>query len=157
MNGSDDAERVAKTVTAQLPSGVAIRVEVADDGCGDGMGSVGLRDLDLDKALDSVGEIGALVVEKLKAARPSKTTVEFKIGFAVEVGDVAAAAGDLAGARAAYEAGLVIAERLASSDPGNAEWQRDPGDQPQQIGIPGGRGWRHHPRSREISGLRRDR
>jgi hypothetical protein len=90
MNGSDDAGQVAKAVTAQLPSGVAIRVEVADDGSGDGMGSVGLRDLDLDKALDSVGEIGALVVEKLKAARPSKTTVEFKIGFAVESGKLTA-------------------------------------------------------------------
>jgi len=90
MNRSDDAEQVVRAVTAQLPSGVAVRVQIADDGSGDGMTSVGLRDLDLDKALDSVGEIGALVVDKLKAARPSKTTVEFKIGFAVEAGKLTA-------------------------------------------------------------------
>ena len=35
------------------------------------------------------------------------------------------AQGDLAGALAAYEAGLAIAERLAAADPGNAGWQRD--------------------------------
>ena len=32
---------------------------------------------------------------------------------------------DSAGALQAYEADLAIAERLAASDPGNAQWQRD--------------------------------
>ena len=41
------------------------------------------------------------------------------------LGDVAAAAGDLAAARAAYQAGLDIAARLAAADPANTEWQRD--------------------------------
>jgi tetratricopeptide (TPR) repeat protein len=42
-----------------------------------------------------------------------------------EVGDVRVAQGDLVGALTAYEAGQVIAERLARSDPGNAQWQPD--------------------------------
>ena len=40
-------------------------------------------------------------------------------------GDLRVAQGALAGADASYRAGLAIAERLASSDPGNAGWQRD--------------------------------
>ena len=71
-----------------MPSGVAVKVEATTDS--DGMTSVGLRDYDLGSALDSVGEIGALVVGKLKAARPSKTTVELKLGFAVEAGKLTA-------------------------------------------------------------------
>ena len=35
------------------------------------------------------------------------------------------AQGDLAGALQAYEDSLAIAEQLAASDPGNADWQRD--------------------------------
>jgi hypothetical protein len=42
-----------------------------------------------------------------------------------KLGNVRQAQGDLAGALAAYEAARAIAERLAASDPGNAEWQRD--------------------------------
>lgn len=78
-----------QAVTAKLPSGVAVKVEAATDSA-DGMTSVGLRDYDLSKALDSVGEIGSLVVEKLKAAKPSKTTVKLKLGFAVEAGKLTA-------------------------------------------------------------------
>jgi hypothetical protein len=89
MNGADDGDKVVQAVTARLPSGVAVKVEAATDSA-DGMTSVGLRDYDLGKALDSVGEIGALVVEKLKAAKPSKTTVELKLGFAVESGKLTA-------------------------------------------------------------------
>jgi hypothetical protein len=88
MNG-DGAGQVVRAVTARLPSGVAVKVEAATDSA-DGMTSVGLRDYDLSAALDSVGEIGSLVVEKLKAARPSKTTVELKLGFAVEAGKLTA-------------------------------------------------------------------
>lgn len=87
MNG---AENVTSVVTARLPSGTPIRVEVAGADSGDGMTSVGLRDLDLDKALDTIGEIGSVVVEKLKAAKPTRATVELKLGFAVEAGKLTA-------------------------------------------------------------------
>jgi tetratricopeptide (TPR) repeat protein len=42
-----------------------------------------------------------------------------------ELGDLYVAQGDLASASKAYEAGRVIAERLAASDPGNTGWQRN--------------------------------
>jgi hypothetical protein len=87
MNG---AENAATVVTARLPSGVPVRVELAGPGSGDGMTSVGLRDLDLDAALDTVAEIGSVVVEKLKAARPTRATVELRLGFAVEAGKLTA-------------------------------------------------------------------
>jgi hypothetical protein len=85
MNGSDGGLQV---VTAVLPSGEPVKVAVA--GVADGMSSVGLHDLDLSAALDRVGEIGSLVVEKLKAAKPGKTTVELHLGFAVEAGKLTA-------------------------------------------------------------------
>jgi hypothetical protein len=87
MNGSD---RATETVTALLPSGVPVRVELAGPGAGDGITSVGLRDLDLGAALDTVGEIGSLVVDKLRAAKPAKATVELRFGFAVEAGKLTA-------------------------------------------------------------------
>jgi hypothetical protein len=88
MNGAEgDAARV---VTARLPSGIPVRVEVAGSGSADGMSSVGLSDLDLNTALDAVGEIGSAVVEKLKAARPSRAVVELRLGFAVEAGKITA-------------------------------------------------------------------
>ncbi len=89
MNGAEEADQVVQAVTARLPSGVAVKVEAAADSA-DGLTSVGLKDYDLGKALDSVGEIGALVVDKLKAAKPSKTTVQLKLGFAVESGKLTA-------------------------------------------------------------------
>ena len=87
MNGAD---RPAEVVTAKLPSGVPVRVELAGPGAEDGLTSVGLRDLDLSVALDTVGEIGSLVVDKLKVAKPSKATVELKFGFEVEAGKLTA-------------------------------------------------------------------
>jgi hypothetical protein len=42
-----------------------------------------------------------------------------------KVGDVQVAQGDLPGALKSYRDSLAIAERLATSDPGNAGWQRD--------------------------------
>ena len=70
-----------------------IRVEIAQPGAdddGDEMASVGLRDLDLGKTLDSLGEIGSLVVEKLKAAKPTKATVQLGLAFSVEAGKLTA-------------------------------------------------------------------
>ena len=85
-----NAENATTVVTARLPSGVPVRIEVAGFSSGDGMTSVGLRDLDLDKALDTVAEIGSVVTEKLKAAKPTRATVELKLGFAVEAGRLTA-------------------------------------------------------------------
>ena len=91
MNGTGDSGEVVRPVTARLPSGVAVRVEAVTDGASaDGITSVGRRQFDLADALDSAGEIGALVVSKLKKAKPSKTTVELKLGFAVEAGKLTA-------------------------------------------------------------------
>jgi len=63
---------------------------VTDEASADGMTSVGLRQFDLADALDPVGEIGALVMSKLGKAKPSKTTVELKLGFAVASGKLTA-------------------------------------------------------------------
>ena len=87
MNGAESGPAV---VTARLPSGVPVRVELAGPGPGGGMASVGLADLDLDRALDAVAEIGSVVVGKLKAARPTRATVELSLGFAVEAGKLTA-------------------------------------------------------------------
>jgi Trypsin-co-occurring domain 1 len=73
-----------------LPSGVPVKVEIVGAAAGDGMASVGIRDLDLGDALDRVGEIGSLVVSKLTAARPDKMTVELHLGFALEAGKLTA-------------------------------------------------------------------
>ena len=42
-----------------------------------------------------------------------------------ELGDVRMSQGDLTAALENYRAAMAIRERLAASDPGNAEWQRD--------------------------------
>jgi hypothetical protein len=84
----NDSEQASRIVTAVLPSGEPVKISVADSG--DGMSSVGLHDLDLSAALDRVGEIGSLVIDKLKPARPGKTTVELHLGFAVEAGKLTA-------------------------------------------------------------------
>lgn len=86
MNGTENV----RVVTAKLPSGIPVRVEVAGSDSEDGMTSVGLAELDLNTAMDAVGEIGSTVVEKLKAARPSRAVVELKLGFTVEAGKITA-------------------------------------------------------------------
>ena len=43
----------------------------------------------------------------------------------IQIGDFRVSRGELSPARAAYEEGVRIAERLAKADPGNAGWQRD--------------------------------
>ncbi|HEV2377689.1 MAG TPA: CU044_2847 family protein [Streptosporangiaceae bacterium] len=95
MNGSEGNTapgegQTTTVVTALLPSGAPVRLEVAAPESRDGMTSVGLQDIHLDKALDVVGEIGSVVVKKLKAAKPTKATVELKFGFAVEAGKLTA-------------------------------------------------------------------
>jgi hypothetical protein len=83
-------EIASRTVIARLPSGAPVWVEVASHESVDGMTSVGLRDLDLGQALDAVEEIGSLLVNKLKAAKPTKATAELRLGFAVEAGKLIA-------------------------------------------------------------------
>jgi hypothetical protein len=52
-----------------------------------GMGSVGLGEkLHLEDALAQIGEVAALVRQKLDPARPTKTTVEFGVSFSVQSG-----------------------------------------------------------------------
>lgn len=88
----DSTETDKRAVTAVLPSGMPIKVEIAQPGPGDEdeMASVGLRDFELNKALDSLGEIGFLVVEKLKSAKPTKATVQLGLAFTVEAGKLTA-------------------------------------------------------------------
>lgn len=94
MYEANDGDRVVRTVAARLPSGAVVRVETAGTGTadsGDGMASVGLKDtLHLDEALDSVGEVAALVWAQVGRAMPSKATVQLKMGFTVESGKLAA-------------------------------------------------------------------
>lgn len=79
-----------RVVTAKLPSGTPIRVEILESDAGDGMTSVGLKNLDLNAAMETVAEIGSAVVEKLKAAKPTRATAELRLGFAVEAGKLTA-------------------------------------------------------------------
>jgi hypothetical protein len=83
VNGSGED---AAFVTATLPSGAPVKVAMPLAAGGDGVASVGLRDLSIDGALDTVRELGSLIVDKLKAAGPTRTTVELSVGFAVEAG-----------------------------------------------------------------------
>jgi hypothetical protein len=71
MNSVEDAARV---VTAKLPSRIPVRVEVTGPDSGDGMTSVGLGELNLNTALDAIGEIGSTVIDKIKVAKPSRAT-----------------------------------------------------------------------------------
>lgn len=86
----DSTDTDTRVVTAVLPSGMPIKVEVAEPGDEDEMASVGLRDLELDKALGALDEIGSLVVQKLKAAKPTKATVQLGLAFSVEAGKLTA-------------------------------------------------------------------
>ena len=86
----DGSENTARVVTAKLPSGAPIRIEVLEAGYVDGITNVGLQDFDLNKALDTVAEIGSVMVDKLKAAKPTRATVELKLGFAIEAGKLTA-------------------------------------------------------------------
>ena len=95
MNGDESGTTVGdgsgtRVVTAKLPNGVPIRVAVSGSEPTDGLANVGLRDLDLGKALEAVGEISSLIVDKLKAASPARTIVELRLGFAVEAGKLTA-------------------------------------------------------------------
>ena len=93
MDDAGAGDQVARTVAARLPSGAIVKVETADawpGGLDDEMTSVGIKELHLDKALESVGEIGELVWRQVGKAMPSKAKVELKLGFTVESGKLTA-------------------------------------------------------------------
>jgi hypothetical protein len=59
----------------------------------------------------------------LAAEKPDDTTYQWSLAAAYgEVGGVQVAQGDLKAALKSYSDGLAITERLAKSDPGNADW-----------------------------------
>jgi tetratricopeptide (TPR) repeat protein len=60
----------------------------------------------------------------LEAAAHSDSERDLSVSHE-RIGDVQVAQGERAAALASYRAGLVIAERLAQTDPGNTNWQRD--------------------------------
>jgi Trypsin-co-occurring domain 1 len=123
MSGTGDSGEAVRAVTAWLPSGVAVKVEaVTDEASADGMTSVGLRHFEVADALESVGEIGALVVSRLGKARPSKTTVELRLGFAVESGKLTAL---WVGGKG--EAALTVTLEWSGSDGGGPGGESGPG------------------------------
>lgn len=87
MNGHK-GER-GHVVDAVLPGGTTILVRVAEE-AGGGIGSVGLRDLNLVDALAEVCEVASLVRAKIEPALPTRATVEFGVGFTVKAGKLAA-------------------------------------------------------------------
>ena len=84
VNGQQHGGRLA--VDAVLPGGAIVRVRVAES-AGDAIGSVGLGEkLRLDEALATIGEVAALVRDKLETVVPTKATVEFGVSFAMQGG-----------------------------------------------------------------------
>jgi len=73
------------------------------------------------------------IVERLASSDPSNTGWQRDLSLSYNTvryvleaqGDVLEAQGDLTGAMQEYRAALAIAERLASSDPSNTQWQQN--------------------------------
>jgi len=66
------------------------------------------------------------VAEKLALANPGSAEAQRDVSVSLnKLGDMLVESGDLAGARARYEADLAIAEQLALANPESAEAQRD--------------------------------
>jgi Trypsin-co-occurring domain 1 len=107
----DGGQAGVKAVTVLLPSGAPILVEAHGATSDDGMASVGLRDLAIGGALDTVRELGSLVADKLKAAKANRVAVELNIAFAAEGGKLTS---------------LIVNGRGAASLTVTLEWS-DPG------------------------------
>ena len=91
-----DAEGI-RMVRVELANGATMfveaveAVEAVETKKSGGMASVALpAKLDFDNVLGSLGELGSVVVDKLKAAGPSRATVELKFGFVAEPGKLTA-------------------------------------------------------------------
>ena len=93
------------------------------------------------------------IAVRLAAADPANTEWQRDLSVSHDkLGDVAVAAGDLAAARAAYQASLDIAVRLAAADPANTGWQRDLSVSHEQAGGCGGGGRGPGRRPRRLPG-----
>lgn len=78
----------------------------------------------LARACAAAGDLQAARAAALAAEQAAGTERERSVADN-EVGDVLVLAGDLAGAKARFEADLAIAERLAAADPASAQAARD--------------------------------
>jgi tetratricopeptide (TPR) repeat protein len=78
---------------------------------------------DLWKTRGSLAEAEKAFLAARDAAAGSKNNRDLSLAY--RIGDARVAQGDLACALKAYKADLAIAGSLATSDPGNAGWQRD--------------------------------
>ena len=78
-------------VRVELANGATMFVEAVETKKSGGMASVALpAKLDFDNVLGTLGELGSVVVDKLKVAGPSRATVELKLGFVAEPGKLTA-------------------------------------------------------------------
>ncbi len=108
MNGQ---AKVQHAVQAALPSDAVVEVRVT--GSSDGLASVGRgKAFDLREALAPVGEVAALVRERLEPLKPARTTVEFGVSFSMEGGKLTA---------------LVFDGKAEASLTVTLEWESDPG------------------------------
>ena len=80
--------------------------------------------VELGRLYQSAGRLADAKEAAQHAAATGKTERDQSVAL-IELGDVQAKQGDLAGARASYRKALEIAERLAAGDAGNTDWQRD--------------------------------
>ena len=74
--------------------------------------------------LEATGEL-VDVLSKSSVATGDTELLRVRMVNHIRRGDVALLRDDLGVARAEYSAAIAIAERLAESDPGNSQWQRD--------------------------------
>jgi Trypsin-co-occurring domain 1 len=87
MNG--DNREGGEVVDVVLPGGTVVLVRVVEN-TGDGIGNVGLRDLNLAEALAEICEVASLVRDKIEPALPSRATVKFGVSFTAKSGKLAA-------------------------------------------------------------------
>jgi tetratricopeptide (TPR) repeat protein len=77
-----------------------------------------------DTALTQLRYVDAATHYEVAAAQAPPSASEDRALYLGEAGDARETSGNLAAARADYQASLAIKERLAKADPGNAVWQR---------------------------------
>jgi len=133
----DDIPAIAEAATQALPGTLAVvaylaeirplipRAEWAWIIVADSEVQALLRAGDLPAATQELRAIHE-EVQARASADPANSQLQRTLSVILNrLGDVAVSAGDLAGARAAYQAGLAIRVRLAAADPANTGWQRD--------------------------------
>ncbi|HEX8053941.1 MAG TPA: CU044_2847 family protein [Thermoleophilaceae bacterium] len=75
-------------VDAALPGGGVVQVRVAEGASG--IGSVGRNELELEEALEPIGEVAAIVRDKLAALGATKATAAFGVSLTVKTGKLSA-------------------------------------------------------------------